>query len=487
MANAHAGAGSGPIIDIAEVLDAQKVTSFNIMLIAIGWFAIFADGFDISAIGYVMPNIMKEFHLGPETVGLVNSASLAAYPIGALLLGWVSDRQGRKLALMIGCLVVSLSTFATMFVHSAESLAAMRFITGCGLGGVIPNIVALGSEFAPKRMRARLIIFTFCGINFGGFISGVIAPAVIGEWGWRGLFFVGGAVPLVAVILMWVFMPESIKFLALHGGRNKELRGTLHRLVPALSLPDNARFVVASQGSRVPFSFGQLFAGPLRWLTPIIWIMFILNFITLYFAGSWINILLQGSGVPATQAILVSSLNQGGGVLGGLVIAYFVDRFGFLSAMFWGMLTAATVWMIGIPGLQVGWIAVWVAISGFGMQGVQYALNATPGMIYPTSFRAFGAGWAFGVSRLGAVAGPIIGGVLVGMYEAMHMAKPEVAQKMFIFPVYPLCVGIVLAGVGALLCRRYFRSYQFEETTVGPEGATLTASPASSGSAPLVG
>ena len=466
MANAYSGASSGPIIDIAEVLDAQPVTRFNVMLIAIGWFAIFSDGFDISNIGYIMPNLMKELHLGAETVGLVSSASLIAYPIGALILGWVSDHHGRKLALMIGCLVVAIFTYATMFVHSAEGLAAMRFLTGCGLGGVIPNIVALGSEFAPKRVRARLIIFTFCGINFGGFVCGLAAPSIIHEWGWRGLFFVGGTVPLIAVVLMWLFMPESIKFLALNGGRDGELRRILHRLIPTLAIPEGARFVVASQARRVPFKPGQLFTGPLKWITPILWLMFILNFITLYFAGSWTNIVLQSSGVPQTQAILVSSLNQGGGVLGGLVISYFVDRFGFISVIFWGILTAATVWMIGIPGLQVGWIATWVAISGFGMQGVQYGLNATPGMIYPTSFRAFGAGWAFSISRIGAVAGPIIGGVLLAMYEGQQLAKPLIAQKMFLFPVFPLVAGIILAAIAALMVRHYYHGNQFDEAQV---------------------
>jgi len=456
-------ASGGPVIDIATVLDDQDVTSFNVLLIVIGWFAIFADGFDISNIGYIMPNLIKEFGLGPQTVGLVSSASLAAYPIGALFLGWVSDHHGRKLALIIGCLVVSIFSFASIFVTSAEGLATMRFLTGCGLGGVIPNIVALGSEFAPKRLRARLIIFTFCGINFGGFICGLVAPPIIAAWGWRGLFVVGGSVPLVAVILMWLFMSESVKFLALDGGRDAELRRVLRRLVPKLAIPAAARFVVASQTSRVPFRPGQLFAGGLIWITPILWLMFILNFITIYFAGSWTNVVLQGAGVPPTQAILVSSLNQGGGVLGGLVIAYFVDRFGFLSVIAWGILTAATIWMVGIPGLSVGWIATWVTISGFGMQGVQYGLNATPGMIYPTSFRAFGAGWAFGVSRLGAVAGPIIGGYLLAMYQAEKLDKAHVAQQMFIFPVYPLVAGIVLAAIASILTYKYFHTHQFEE------------------------
>ncbi|HEX4113267.1 MAG TPA: MFS transporter, partial [Stellaceae bacterium] len=457
--------------DIAEVLDKQSLTRFNVLLIVIGWFAIFSDGFDISNLGYIMPNLMREFHLGPETTGLVNSASLVAYPIGALGLGWLSDRQGRKLALIIGCLVVAIFTYATVFVTSAEGLAAMRFLTGVGLGGIIPNIVALSSEFAPKRLRARLIIFTFCGINFGGFICGLVAPAIIGAWGWRGLFVVGGTVPLIAVILMWLFMAESVKFLALKGGHDGQLRRILARLIPTLSIPANARFVVASQASRVPFKPGQLFASGLAWITPILWVMFILNLFVLYFVGGWTNIVLQGAGVPPTQAIIVSSLNQGGGVLGGLVISYFVDRFGFLSVIGWGILTAATVWMIGIPGLQIGWIALWVTVSGFGMQGVQYGLNATPGMIYPTSMRAFASGWAFGVARLGAVAGPIVGGFLLAMYQADKLSKAETAQQMFIAPVYALVAGIVLAGIAALLCYRQFRGLEFQEVASRPDPA----------------
>ena len=176
MATTSAQGTGAPVIDLAELIDRQGVTRFNILIIAIGWFAIFGDGFDISVIGYVMPNLMREFQLGPETVGLVNSASLAAYPVGALALGWISDHHGRRLALMLGCLIVSVFTFATVTVHSAGELAFMRFCTGVGLGGVIPNIVALGAEFAPKRLRARLVIFTFCGINFGGFVSGLVAP-----------------------------------------------------------------------------------------------------------------------------------------------------------------------------------------------------------------------------------------------------------------------------------------------------------------------
>lgn len=469
MAASNTGADDRAVIDVAELLDKQSVTKFNVVLIVIGWFAIFSDGFDISNIGYIMPNLMRDLHLGPQTVGLVSSASLIAYPIGALGLGWLSDHYGRRLALIVGCLIVAVFTYATVFVTTAEGLAAMRFLTGIGLGGVIPNIVALGSEFAPKRLRARLIIFTFCGINFGGFVCGLVAPAIIGAWGWQGLFYVGGTVPLIAVVLMWLFMAESVKFLVLHGGRDGELRRILARLVPDLSITANTRFVVASQSARVPFRPGQLFAGGLAWITPILWVMFILNLFVIYFTGGWTNIVLQGAGMKANEAIYVSSLNQGGGVLGGLVISYFVDRFGFLSVIAWGILTAATVWMIGIPGLSVAWIAVWVTVSGFGMQGVQYGLNATPGMIYPTSLRAFASGWAFGVARLGAVAGPIIGGFLLAMYQAEHLSKADVAQNMFFAPVYALGAGIILAAVAAIFAHRQFHGYQFDEVAAPAE------------------
>lgn len=468
MAATSAQATGGPVIDLAELIDRQGVTMFNVLIIAIGWFAIFGDGFDIAVIGYVMPNLMREFQLGPETVGLVNSASLAAYPVGALILGWISDHRGRRLALMLGCLIVGLFTLATVFVHTAGELAFVRFCTGVGLGGVIPNIVALGAEFAPKRLRARLVIVTFCGINFGGFVSGLVAPSIIAHWGWQGLFVVGGAVPLIAVVLMWFFMAESIKFLALNGGRDAELRQTLRRLVPNEAIPDNARFVVASATQRVPFKPRQLFEGDLKWITPILWIAFILNFIVLYFTGAWTNIILQGAGVPQTQAILVSSLNQGGGVLGGLVISYFVDRYGFVAVLVWGILTASTVWAIGVPGLDVGWIATWVVISGFGMQGVQYGLNASAGMLYPTSFRAFAAGWAFSVSRIGAVAGPILGGYLV--------AQKLTPQQLFFFPVIPLVIGIVLALILSVLCYRRFGGLQLDEKAA--DGAKPVAAPA---------
>jgi AAHS family 4-hydroxybenzoate transporter-like MFS transporter len=220
----------------------------------------------------------------------------------------------------------------------------------------------------------------------------------------------------------------------------------------------------------VPFKPRQLFEGDLKWITPILWVAFILNFIVLYFTGAWTNIILQGAGVPQTQAILVSSLNQGGGVLGGLVISYFVDRYGFVAVLLWGILTASTVWAIGVPGLDVGWIATWVVISGFGMQGVQYGLNASTGMLYPTSFRAFAAGWAFSVSRIGAVAGPILGGYLV--------AQKLTPQQLFFFPVIPLAIGVVLAAILSVLCYRRFQGLQLDEKAadgVKPSGAPVLA------------
>lgn len=474
MTNAQARtADGGPVIDIAEVLDAQPVTWFNLMVILVGWFTIFADGFDLTGIGYIMPNLMREFHIDPQMAGMVSSASLISGPIGALALGWISDRHGRRLALILGCLFVSVFTFANIFTKDAYSLMAVRFVVGVGLGGIIPNIIALASEFAPKAWRARLIIFTFCGINFGGFISGLVAPAVMatsihlpGAEGWRNLFVLGAIVPLIAVVLLWLWMPESVKFLALDGKREAELRRVLARLIPTLEMPQGARFIVASVASRVPFRLPQLFAGLLLWITPLLWLMYILNLFTLYFAGVWTNIVLQQTGVPQTQSIIVSSLNQAGGVLGALVIAYFVDRFGFLAVIAWGVLTASTVWMIGIPGLSVTWIAVWVAVSGFGMQGVQYGINAVPGMIYPTSFRAFGTGWAGGMGRIGAVLGPIVGGFMLPIFQAQYPDKAVVAQHMFLVPVFPLVTGIILAAIAARLSYAQFSGHRFEEAVV---------------------
>jgi MFS transporter, AAHS family, 4-hydroxybenzoate transporter len=466
-------ADGGPVIDIAEALDAQPVSWFNLMVILVGWFTIFADGFDLTGIGYIMPNLMREFHIDPQVAGMVSSASLISGPIGALALGWISDHHGRRLALILGCLFVSVFTFANIFTTDAYSLMAVRFVVGVGLGGIIPNIIALASEFAPKAWRARLIIFTFCGINFGGFISGLVAPAVMassihlpGAEGWRNLFVLGSIVPLIAVVLLWLWMPESVKFLALDGKREAELRKVLARLIPSLDIPAGARFVVASVAARVPFRPRQLFAGLLLWITPIMWLMYILNLFTLYFAGVWTNIVLQQTGVPQTQSIIVSSLNQAGGVLGALVIAYFVDRFGFLAVMAWGILTAATVWMIGIPGLSVTWIAVWVAVSGFGMQGVQYGINAVPGMIYPTSFRAFGTGWAGGMGRIGAVLGPVVGGFLLPIFQSQSSDKAVVAQHMFLVPVFPLVAGIILAAIAARLSYVNFKGNRFEEQAI---------------------
>src|SRR5579864_2115889 len=204
-------------IDVAAFIDAQPVGGFQIKLILACATVLFLDGFDTTAIGYVAPALAKEWHIGKSALGPVFSAGLFGLMIGALLFGPMADRVGRKKIIIFSTVAFGLGTLATAFVHDVDGLLAVRFLTGLGLGGAMPNTVAMTSEFNPRRRRATMVMIMFCGFSVGAALGGLLAAALIPQFGWRSVFVVGGIAPLLLVPVLALRLPESVRFLALTG------------------------------------------------------------------------------------------------------------------------------------------------------------------------------------------------------------------------------------------------------------------------------
>ena len=180
---------------------------------------LFLDGFDTQAIGYVAPALAKEWGLTKGALGPVFSAGLFGLMIGALLFGPLADRIGRKRIIILSTLAFGVCALATAFVHDVNTLLAIRFLTGLGLGGAMPNAIAMTSEFNPRRRRATMVMIMFCGFSVGAALGGLLAAALIPHFGWRSVFVVGGVAPLLLVPILALRLPESVRFLALSGRR----------------------------------------------------------------------------------------------------------------------------------------------------------------------------------------------------------------------------------------------------------------------------
>src|SRR5438309_5620128 len=207
MSNSEAQ-GSAPLVDVAGFIDQQPVGGFQIKLLLACAAVLFLDGFDTTAIGFVAPSLAREWSLSKGALGPVFSAGLFGLMIGALLFGPLADRIGRRKIIIFSTLAFGLGALATSFVQDVNALLAIRFLTGLGLGGAMPNAVAMTSEFNPRRRRATMVMIMFCGFSVGAALGGFLAAGLIQHFGLCSVLVVGDIEQLIMVPILQLMLHE---------------------------------------------------------------------------------------------------------------------------------------------------------------------------------------------------------------------------------------------------------------------------------------
>src|SRR5580692_4682938 len=249
---------SDATVDVTAVLDRQKITAFNVRLVALAFLVMMTDGYDLGAAAFAGPGLIKEWGLrGPE-LGVLLSSSLAAGLFGPPLLGYLADRFGRKRVIVAGAFSFGLFSLAAVATSSLNELVVTRICAGVALAGTLPIVVSLINEFAPKHARATMVVLMFTGVTFGGGLPGLIAAKFLAAHGWRILFWVGGIAPLVMAAVLLFALPESVKYLALRPARRAELVALLQRIDPALQISPDTHFIISGEQNRPKFSIGAL-------------------------------------------------------------------------------------------------------------------------------------------------------------------------------------------------------------------------------------
>jgi AAHS family 4-hydroxybenzoate transporter-like MFS transporter len=175
------------------------------------------DGFDVQSMGYAAPALIKDWNIPSAALGPVFSAGLFGILVGSLVFSTAADKVGRRPMLIIAALFFSVMTFWTARANSIAELLVIRFIAGAGLGGIVPNALALTGEYMPTRLRVAAMMHVGNGFNFGAALGGFLAAWLIPNFGWRLVFYFGGGVPLVVALVMIFFLPESLQFMVLQG------------------------------------------------------------------------------------------------------------------------------------------------------------------------------------------------------------------------------------------------------------------------------
>lgn len=443
-------------VDVEQLVDEQKLGWFNLNLLVWSFLAMFADGYEITAMAFAGPELVRDWGIEPGSLGPVFSASLVGIFVGAPLLGYVGDRYGRKTAILIGLVICGISTLAMVAATSMQLMFVLRLFAGIGIGGLMPNTVSLTSEYSPKRFRATLIVLMFTGITVGAGTPSIVAVWLVPGFGWTVLFWVGGIVPLLVASCVVLTLPESIKFLALHPGRRSALLRNARKLRPDLRLPESADFQVRATTSSRGSGLSLIFGGGLQWITPLLWFCFATTLMANFFLNSWMPILFEHSGLSPGDAALASGLYHVGGTTGGIAISLLLDRFGFVVITVFLALAVPVVASLGFDTLPHAGLLLLSLASGVCVLGAQFGNNAAGGILYPTAFRAKGLGWAFSAGRLGSILGPLIGGILI----AQHWS----AAQLFAVASIPLAAGSIAAAILVRICFRRFNGLQLDDS-----------------------
>jgi AAHS family 4-hydroxybenzoate transporter-like MFS transporter len=433
-------------LSLSTLTEREGLSALTKRVLILCFLLMVADNYDNTAISFVMPRLLREWHLDKLTATLIIVAGLLGLMVGSILFGWLGDLVGRKRMIIAGLVEFGLATLASMFAQDAVQLMALRFVAGLGIGGALPNGIALTNEYSPRRLRVFVVAAIFAGYTLGGSGGGFVAAWLMPIHGWPVVFLIGGVMPLLLAAVLAAALPESIRFLALHPHRSAEATVLARRMRPDLAISPETQIVEDQATASATPILADLFAGPRAVMTPLLWLLYIANSMAVFGMTNWLPYLIESSGLPPQRAALVATLWSIGGTVGGLFASRFVDRLGLRAIVVYVLLGCPLVAMLGVAAQSAVWLFVTMTLAGFFVVGTQNSLHGISGSIYPTRIRSNGVGWALGIAKIGSISGPFLAGVLL----ANGLPVPE----LFVAAAMPLVVAFVSAF---LLMRLYNR------------------------------
>ncbi|WGS54165.1 MFS transporter [Paraburkholderia sp. D15] len=397
----------GSAVDVQTFINEHPFSPFQWLVFFMCFVIVLLDGFDTAAIGFIAPSLIAEWGITKPALAPVLSAALFGLACGALVSGPLSDRLGRRSMLLGSVSLFGFACLASAFSGNIEQLTALRFVTGVGLGAAMPNAVTMMGEYCPDRRRATLINLMFCGFPLGAAFGGFLAAWMIPHAGWRSVLLLGGITPLLLLVLLFVKLPESVRYMVANGARAERIRAALARIsadateAPSFTMTESAP-QTGGKGMGVVLSRAYI-AGSV-----MLWVAYFMGLVIFYASINWMPILLKDAGLTPQRATLIAALFPLGGV-GAVLCGVLMDRFNanrIIAACY--ALTAVSVYLIGQAVGNVGALVVIVFVAGVLMNTAQSSMPALAAAFYPTEGRGTGVAWMLGIGRFGGIAGSFL-------------------------------------------------------------------------------
>ncbi|MCS5478829.1 aromatic acid/H+ symport family MFS transporter [Corynebacterium sp. YIM 101645] len=410
-------------LNVTSFLAEGKFTPFHFWMLFWACVIITFDMYDLVIFGSVLPVLMTDWGITPAQAGLVGSSGLFGMMVGAMVFGLLADRFGRRNILIASIVMFSVATVLCAVAPGPAVFGGLRFIAGLGIGGILPTIIAMLTDYAPKRLANTFVAIVMSFFSVGGILAALVAMVVIPRFGWQATYYVA-AIPLLLLPLMLPYFADSPAVL-LATGRGNRLHAILERIAPGKVSPVTELVAVseapvdAAAVKRSPLA--ALFTDGRALATLMVWVAFFMCLLMVNGLNTWLPGLMVNAGYALTAGLTFMATMNIGAIIGTLTLGRLADKLGVKKVLV-PMFLVAGISIIALGyGNSFAMLIALVFIAGACTMGAQNISYAFVSQYYPSHIRSTAIGMASGIGRLGAIGGPTFGGLLLSMGVSSQM------------------------------------------------------------------
>lgn len=407
------------VVQTSQVIAESKFNKFHLLVFLWCFYAIAFDGFDIALFGIGLPGMMAEFNLDTVTTGTIGSYSLVGMMLGSFILGSFSDIIGRKNIMAICMALFSIFSLLAGLSSNATTFTIMRFIAALGMGGLMPAVISIMTEYSPKKNRALTVGLMYCGYSIGAIIASLVGMLALETFGWRFLYYLG-IIPLFTLPFFMIKFPESLVYYIVRG-RGDKIAEILNKVNPGVNYKksDDFEYNIVKEKAK-GFPVKKLFEDNRALSTFLFWLAVMSTLLMIYGLNTWLPKIMQESGFGISSSLsfnIVLALGQiTGSLFGGLLVNKIGHRNVLLSMFAIGAVCFIALSITTNIFLLYGLILIGGACTG----GTQNLVNPYISEFYPREIRTTGLSMAVGIGRLGSIAAPLIVGFLLIHFAPMQ-------------------------------------------------------------------